>query len=84
MKADPVERNLHDLVVARTIAHRVIGDLADKRLRITPVHGGLKKVEIVHGVVARGGGAVRFAIGLGIGRGHTVGAAHGCFETRPP
>ncbi len=58
VKADPVQRGVEDFVVARLEAHDVVGRFADERFWITAFHGRFEKEDVVHGVVAGGGGAI--------------------------
>ena len=42
----------------------VVGSLADEGFRVLALHGCFEKEDVVHGVIARGGSAVGFGVGL--------------------
>src|ERR1700691_2511699 len=76
MKSEPIQGNFHDLFVAGLEAHSLIRRRADEGLRVFATHRGVQEIEIIHGVVARGGSAIGLALSLRIGWSHSVCTTH--------
>ena len=58
MKAHPVQRRIEEFFIARFKAHQLIGRFSNESLRVTAMHGRLKKEDIVHGMIPSGGFAI--------------------------
>ncbi len=78
MKAHPIQRRIEEFFIAGLKAHQLVGRFSNESLRVTAMHGRLKKEDIVHGMVASGGGAIIVRIRLGVCGSHLIRAAHRC------
>ncbi len=59
-------------------SRRFIRRFANESLWVLAMHGGMKEVDVVHGVITRRCRPIDFAVGLRIGGSHAVSAAHCC------
>src|SRR5882757_3149627 len=76
MKAHPVQRRMQKFFVTCLKAHQLIGWFSNESLRVTAMHGRLKKEDIVHGMVSSGGCTIVVRVRLRVCGGHLIRAPH--------